>query len=111
MVFQHLRNDDHGGLRAFGNGLRDFYRAEIDGSRAAGANRNGAAIQRSRQFPADVRDALGVLVLLAVLNYLVRQHARRNQLVYGARAWKLGRAGTAADYFSFRDSICVAAVP
>ena len=72
-------------------------------------HRNGAAIQRPWKFPADVRDAVGVSIVLAILDYLVGQHAGGNQLVHDARTRKLGSVGADTDYFPFCDSVCVAA--
>ena len=110
MVFHDFRTGVCRRMGTFGVGVHRGNAGMAVKARAHVACSGAAAFSRSRQAAARTRYAVGVLLVLAVPDYLVRQLAGRNPLVFAAHARLVGRRGAGCRDSPFRAAVPVLAV-
>ena len=111
LVLDHLRRADHRRAGPLGPGLPDRRRRLAEPPPAARSHRGLVALSRSRQPDARLRDAVGVLLVLAVPDHLVRQPAARDRLVPAPGADELAFRGARAGRVSLRRPVRAPALP
>src|ERR1017187_9712024 len=93
----HLRHDFHGGRRTVGAGVLHHHADGADGLQPVPRNHQADTVSGSGQTDAGVRDAVRLLLVLAVADHLGGQPAGRNQLLPEPHPWRMGHRG-AGDY-------------
>ena len=111
LVLDNLRRADHGWTGAVVAGVPDHRARVAQPPRAARSHRRAGALPRSRQPDARVRDALGVLLVLAVPDHLGRQPAARDHVVSAPDADGVAADRNRADAVPLRGAVRRAAVP
>ena len=92
LVLDHLRRADHRRPGTVGAGVPHRRAGVAQPPRAARSHHRPRALPRPRQPDARVRHAVGVLLVLAVPDHLVRQPAGRNRVVHAPAADRLARS-------------------